>query len=278
MDHGSAKASPFSAVCSPPLALLYKNRKKGKPSFNLDVDLDEELCDALCKISKSSEELWKEISPPSPIGSKALTATADWMTLDAAVQHASTNPNAPASSIPRIEVDGPPDDATSAFESSSRYNPANYNNHLSRVPGRGSSSNLTAGIVPLKAPPPPLSPTFPPPTALNHSSEQQLSLPAPSSSPMSTSTQLPVFSSAFANYANPHFGSNNSSNGDSYSSHAPSITTNSISISGNVNINIQNSSSSHSSTSSSHMNSLQPSPTQPVSSPQVPLFNCINSP
>ncbi len=60
-----SRVGSFSTMCSPPLSLLYKG-KMGKHSSKskkmLTDELDDEICDALCKISKSSEELWKEVS------------------------------------------------------------------------------------------------------------------------------------------------------------------------------------------------------------------------
>lgn len=64
----------FSAMCSPPLSLMFKgklNKSNSKSSLlkskkmELTDELDDEICDALCKISKSSEELWREVSSVS---------------------------------------------------------------------------------------------------------------------------------------------------------------------------------------------------------------------
>lgn len=63
-----AHIGSYSAMCSPPISVLFKGRGKSS-SRNLkkmtdsivSEDLDEELCDGLLKISKSSEELWKDV-------------------------------------------------------------------------------------------------------------------------------------------------------------------------------------------------------------------------
>lgn len=58
----------FSAVCSPPISLMYKGRKRSSSKLKKmenDVEdgdaLDEDIWAGLLKISKSSEELWKDV-------------------------------------------------------------------------------------------------------------------------------------------------------------------------------------------------------------------------
>jgi hypothetical protein len=63
--------SSFSAVCSPPLSVMYKGRKRSssiklkKMEGQVDAghgdSMDEDMWAGLLKISKSSEELWKEV-------------------------------------------------------------------------------------------------------------------------------------------------------------------------------------------------------------------------
>jgi hypothetical protein len=67
-----AHIGTFSAVCSPPISMMFKGR--GRSSSNklkkmemVVDDLDEEICDGLLKISKSSEELWKDVYAVSSI-------------------------------------------------------------------------------------------------------------------------------------------------------------------------------------------------------------------
>ena len=61
----------FSAVCSPPISMMYKGRKRSSSKLRtMEImgdggassnALDEDIWAGLLKISKSSEELWKDV-------------------------------------------------------------------------------------------------------------------------------------------------------------------------------------------------------------------------
>jgi hypothetical protein len=66
-DERMAHIGTFSAVCSPPISMMYKGRKRSSSKLKKmevvdDGDaLDEDIWAGLLKISKSSEELWKDV-------------------------------------------------------------------------------------------------------------------------------------------------------------------------------------------------------------------------
>lgn len=73
----------FSAMCSPPISMMYKGRKRSSSKLkkmemveNASGEaLDEDIWAGLLKISKSSEELWKDVYAVSLVARFTLVRT-----------------------------------------------------------------------------------------------------------------------------------------------------------------------------------------------------------